>query len=29
LTTRLLDLAYVWTGATTAVPWQLDATFIF
>jgi hypothetical protein len=29
LTKRLLDLAYVWTGSTHAVPWQLDATLMF
>ena len=29
LTKRLLDLAYVWTGSTHAVPWQLSATLIF
>jgi hypothetical protein len=29
LTTRLLDLAYVWTGSTNAVQWQLYATLVF
>jgi hypothetical protein len=29
LTKRLLDLAYVWTGSTNAVPWQIDATLMF
>jgi hypothetical protein len=29
LTKRVLDLAYVWTGSTNAVPWQIDATLMF
>ena len=29
LTTRLLDLAYVWTGLTHAVQWQIYAPLIF
>jgi hypothetical protein len=29
LTKRLLDLAYIWTGSTNAVPWQLYATLMF
>jgi hypothetical protein len=29
LTTRLLDVAYGWTGSTTAVPLQISATLIF
>jgi hypothetical protein len=29
LTKRLLDWAYVWTGSTNAVQWQLYATLIF
>jgi hypothetical protein len=29
LTKRLLDLAYVWTGSTNAVQWQLYATLVF
>lgn len=29
LTKRLLDLAYVWTGSTHAVQWQIYATLIF
>jgi DDE family transposase len=29
LTTRLLELADVWTGSTNAVHWQIDATLIF
>jgi hypothetical protein len=29
LTKRLLDLAYVWTGSTHAVQWQLYATLVF
>ena len=29
LTTRLLDLAHVWTGSTNAVQWQLYATLVF
>jgi len=29
LTKRLLDLAYVWTGSTNAVQWQLYATVVF
>jgi hypothetical protein len=29
LTKRRLDLAYVWTGSTNAVPWQIYATLIF
>jgi hypothetical protein len=29
LTKRLLDLAYVWTGSTNAVQWQIYATLIF
>ena len=28
LTTRVLDLAYWWTGSTHAVQWQLYATLI-
>jgi hypothetical protein len=28
LTKRLLDLAYVWTGSTNAVQWQLYATLV-
>jgi hypothetical protein len=29
LTKRLLDLAYVWTGSTNAVQWQISATLLF
>jgi Transposase DDE domain len=29
LTKRLLDLAYVWTGSSNAVPLQIDATLMF
>lgn len=29
LTKRLLDVASVWTGATHAVPWPIDATLVF
>ena len=28
-TKRLLELAYVWTGSTHAVPWQIEATLMF
>jgi hypothetical protein len=29
LTKRLLDLAYVWTGSTNTVQWQMYATLMF
>jgi hypothetical protein len=29
VTQRLLDVAYVWTGSSTGVQWQIDATLVF